>query len=139
MDKPIRILAIEDDEFIRIFLKDIFWIHGIKDGYQFRMVDNIKSAEELVADRETRPDLIFLDLMLPPCLGGTINREAGFHFLEKLKSNPDTGDIKVIIFSAYRDRELQDRALKLGADKFLLKGEQLPQDLITVSREVLKI
>jgi CheY-like chemotaxis protein len=139
MLKPIKILSVEDDEFMRIFLKDVFWLHGRGNGFnacEFEMVDNVRDAEEKIADPEAKPDLIFLDLMLPQAQEGVLDREAGFKFLKKIKSNPKTKDIKIIIFSAYKDKELQEKALKLGAEKFLLKGEHLPQDLIKIAHEV---
>jgi len=139
MEKSIKILSIEDDEFMRIFLKDVFWLHGRGnnlDDCEFGMVDNVRDAEERIANPETKPDLIFLDLMLPQTKDGALDKEAGFKFLEKIKSNPKTKDIKIVVFSAYRDKELQSRALKLGAEKFLLKGENLPQDLIRVVHEL---
>lgn len=136
-EKPIKILSVEDDEFMRIFLRDIFWIHGVKHNYEFQMTENTGKAKELLQDPKNRPDIIFLDLMLPDHTGGTLDKEAGFHFLEYIKSTPELKDIKVIIFSAYSDKEIKDKALALGADNFLVKGEYLPQELIKATQDLL--
>jgi len=136
MEKPIKILSVEDDEFMRIFLKDVFWLHGISNNFQFNVVENIKKAEDCVANPETKPDLIFLDVVLPDHIGGTLDKEGGLRFLQELKSNPETKNIKVVIFSAYGDKEIKEKALKLGAEKYLLKGENLPQDLIRIAQEL---
>ena len=101
------------------------------------MVDNLSDAEKFLVKPETKPDLIFLDLMMPERKNEGVNKEAGFHFLKKLKSNPQTKDIKIVIFSAYRDKKIRDRVLKLGADRFLIKGECLPQGIIKVANEIL--
>jgi len=140
MMNPIKILSVEDDEFMRIFLKDIFWLHCRSVGFgncELEIVDNIKDAEEKIFNPETKPNLIILDVMLPQNKNGSIDREGGFKLLEKIKSDPKNKDIKVVIFSAYRDKELQSRALKMGAEKFLVKGEHLPHDLAKVIYEVL--
>lgn len=137
MDNPIKILSVEDDEFMRIFLRDIFWIHGVKHNYEFQMVENIAKAKELLGHPENKPDIIFLDLMLPDHTGGTLDKEAGFHFLEFLKASAELKNIKVIIFSAYNDKEIKDKAAALGADRFLVKGEYLPQELIKATQDLL--
>jgi len=140
MEKSIKILSVEDDEFMRIFLRDVFWLHCQGDGFEgceLEIVDNIKDAEEKIFNSETKPNLVILDLMLPQNKNGSIDREGGFKLLEKIKSDPQNKDIKVVIFSAYRDKELQSRALKMGAEKFLVKGEYLPHDLAKVIYEVL--
>lgn len=137
MIKPIKILSIEDDEFMRIFLKDIFWIHGSKSNIEFVSVENVKKAEEILEDKKFAPDLIFLDLVLPDKESGkAATMASAFQFLEKLKANPQTKDVKVIVFSGYSDREIKKRALSLGADKFLLKGEYLPHELINLVQEI---
>lgn len=135
-NRPIKILSIEDDEFMRIFLKDIFWIHGPRNNIEFVNVKNIKEAEEMLNNKKFAPDLIFLDLMLPNEENGKADMAASFQFLEKLKANLETKDIKVVIFSGYSDKEIKKRVLSLGADKFLLKGEYLPHELIKVVQEI---
>lgn len=136
-EKPIKILSIEDDEFMRIFLKDIFWIHGSKNNIEFASVENVKKAEEILEDKKFMPNLIFLDLVLPDEESGkAATMASAFQFLEKLKANPQTKDVKVIVFSGYSDKEIRKRALSLGAEKFLLKGEYLPHELIKIVQEI---
>jgi DNA-binding NarL/FixJ family response regulator len=136
--EEIKILSIEDDEFMRIFLKDVFWVHGMqaKDDVKLTMVDSFKKVKDILCDPSTRPDIILLDLMVPDENEGIVDREAGFHFLEEIKTNKDTKDIKVIIFSGFSDKEIKDKATKLGADRFLVKGEYLPKELINAIHEV---
>ena len=138
MDNSIKILAIENDEFIKIFLKDVFWIHGDKNNFDFAVVDNYKKAEGCIADLKTKPHLIFLDLFLPspPQDKRAIVDESGFSFLEKIKSDPKTKNIKVIVFSPYGEETIKSRALKLGADKFLVKGDLLPEEIIKISEDL---
>lgn len=132
-----KILSIEDDAFMKMFIKDVFWLYGIKEGYLFQSANNIKKGWSVVDNPETKPDLILLDLVLPEIELGPLQKDGGFQFLEKLRSNPETKDIKVIIFSSYKDEELKERAMKLGAEDFLIKGERLPRELIDAVKKAL--
>ncbi|MEW5907623.1 MAG: response regulator [Patescibacteria group bacterium] len=137
MNGPIKILAIEDDEFIRILLMDIFWIHGVKDNLQLLLASNISEARDIL-NRE-KPALIILDMMLPEKEEEPLNKLAGCKFLEELKKNSRTRDIKILVFSGFDDKELKEKAMKLGADKFLVKGEHMPKELLDSIKELINI
>lgn len=134
---PIKVLAVDDDEFMRIFLKDVFWLHNNSND-KFDVVSNLKKAKEFVKDEKSKPNLIFLDLRLPEEDGQTPDMENSFRFLSELKKNPATKNIKVIIFSSFGDKEIQDRSLKLGADKFMVKGEYLPQEIMEIAGKIVR-
>ena len=134
---PLKILAIDDDEFIRIFMKDVFWIYG-KTADTFTIVSDLKKAKAFLSDPKTKPNLIFLDLRLPNEDGGAPDMENSFKFLEGLKKTESTKNIKVIVFSSFGDKEIQDHVLKLGADKFMIKGEYLPQEIMEEARLILR-
>ena len=134
-EKPLKILSIDDDEFIRIFLKDIFWMHG-GNQHDLTVFPNIKKARQFMTDPKNKPDLIFLDLRLPEEDGGPVGVENSFKFLKDIKTSPETKDVKVIIFSSFGDKEIQDKAVKLGACKFLIKGESLPSEILRIVKEL---
>ncbi len=130
-----KILAIEEDEFMKIFLKDVFWMH--RDGHdEFFVASSVKKAKDILKEMKPKPDLIFLSLQLPDCEGGKCDIETGYGILKELKSSPKTKDIKIIVFSSFGDKEIENKAMKLGADKFLVKGEHLPADIIKISQEI---
>ena len=62
---------------------------------------------------EEQPDLILLDLMLPDM--------SGVEVLTRLRANPQTCDIPVVVFSASPDPEMRLATLQAGADDFLSK------------------
>lgn len=131
--KKIKILLVDDDEMIRILFRDIFWLHANAEKYEIESVSHIKKAEELLKDPATRPDIIFLDLLLPyqEADGKNINTvEGSFKLLEKIKTNPELNKIKVIIFSGYDDPAYQTRATELKADAYMIKSQNLPKDII---------
>lgn len=101
------IYCIEDDKSIReiemyTLQSTGFETKGFEDGHSF--------FEEL---KEEKPDLILLDVMLPD--------EDGISILTKLKKNPDTSDIPVIIASAKGEEYDKIKGLDTGADDYLAK------------------
>lgn len=59
------------------------------------------------------PNLVLLDIMLP--------EEDGLSILQKLRSNPDTSDVPVIILTAKADEYDKVRGFDLGADDYVPK------------------
>jgi CheY-like chemotaxis protein len=67
-----------------------------------------------------RPDVIVMDLAMP--------RLNGISAVHRLKQEPRTHNIPVIILTGYAFRAIQHGALEAGADVFLTKP-CLPEDL----------
>src|SRR5205809_5273241 len=72
---------------------------------------NGRSALE-IADSEL-PDIILLDIMMP--------RMDGFEVCRRLKANPRTADVPVVMVTALSDVADRLRGLESGADEFLTK------------------
>lgn len=73
-----------------------------------------QSGEEALEKIEAQPpDIILLDLMMPGM--------SGFDVTERLKENPDTRHIPIIIITGLSDPDANVKAIKAGADDFLIK------------------
>ena len=79
----------------------------------YETVQAVDGAGALRTASELQPDLILLDLMLPDI--------EGVEVLRRLRADPLTRDIPVIIITARQDRDAKMRALHMGADEFLSK------------------
>ncbi|MEK7635944.1 MAG: response regulator [Patescibacteria group bacterium] len=134
----IKILLVDDDEMLRIYFKDIFWIHNLEYKYELTVVDNIKKAEEIINNSETRPDIIFLDLVMPIEIDGRIKTtpEAGLGLLKKIKSDPKLKNTKIIVLSGHNEKALMSEVKKLGAENYLIKGDNLPKDLVNFIEKI---
>lgn len=129
-----KILLIDDNEIMRIFFKDVFWLHGLDDKFKLELADGIEEAKKILADQERCPSIIFLDLVMPFEKDGRkiISEEAGLAFLKEIKTDKNLSKIRVFVFSSSDSKKTIETALKAGAERFLVKQEHLPQDLVKV-------
>ena len=75
---------------------------------------------------EEKPDLILMDVMMPLM--------SGYDALDRLKGDPDTRDIPVVMLSAKSQRYEQEEGLRRGALQYICKPFT-PRDLAdTVNR-----
>ncbi len=102
-----RVLIVDDVATNRIVLK----VKLAGACYETLQAGDGESALRIA--RETLPDVILLDVMLPDMHGMEVCRQ--------LKLDPVTRDIPVIMITALRDAEARRAALRAGADDFLSK------------------
>ncbi|MBL8531140.1 MAG: PleD family two-component system response regulator [Hyphomonadaceae bacterium] len=103
-----RILVVDDLEANRRLLEAKL----TAEYYDVLLASRGEEAVQL-AKRE-RPDLILLDVMMP----GGID---GFEACRRLKAQPETRHIPVVICTTLDDRESKVRGLQAGAEEFLTK------------------
>ena len=106
-----RILVVDDERDVRELVKTTLQ----ENGYQVLEATDGVEAYAAAADAAVaeKPDLIVLDLMLP--------KLNGFEVLEKLKQNPQTSYIPVVILSARGQAQDENRALSSGATDYMTK------------------
>lgn len=129
----IKILLVDSDEMMRIYFRDIFWVHGRDNTYNIELASSIEEAEGKIKDENTKPDVVFLDILLQVqggdnSIGEQIQRAVSF--VEKIKNNKDWSNIKVIIYSAHKEKHIKEKFGQLGIEEYLIKGELLPKEII---------
>jgi len=117
VDEDVRVLLIEDDA----AAAEMYRLRLAADGYSVVVGRDGEEGLRMAADEA--PDFIYLDLRLPGL--------DGFEVLERLRADPATTHIPVIILSNYGEPELRERGLKLGALEFLVKADTTPAQLST--------
>ncbi|OGZ18015.1 MAG: hypothetical protein A2V72_02020 [Candidatus Nealsonbacteria bacterium RBG_13_37_56] len=111
-----KILIIEDDKLLRKVIGKKLAMEN------YKIVEATDGEEGLRLSGSEQPDLILLDLILPE-----IN---GFEVLARLKKNPNTFKIPVIILSNLGDEEKVEKGLKLGATDYLIKADLDPGEIV---------
>ena len=115
-----RVLVVDDDaktvELVKLYLN--------RDGY--RVLTAYDGVESLRLARESRPDLIVLDLMLP-----------GMDGLEVCRTLRDESDVPIIMLTARTTDEDKLTGLGLGADDYVTKPFS-PRELAARIRTVLR-
>src|SRR5579864_9619041 len=117
VEDDVKVLLIEDDA----AAAEMYRLRLAADGYT--VVIGRDGDEGLRMASDEAPDFIYLDLRLPGL--------DGFEVLERLRADPATTHIPVIILSNYGEPELRERGLKLGALEFLVKADTTPAQLST--------
>ncbi len=118
-----RILVVDDDAAV----VELFRRMLVRDGSAHRLVET--AADGFEAGRKIatfNPDLVILDLMMPGL--------DGFSVCERVKSDPETEHIKVLVVTGFGTEEKIERAFQLGADAYLLKPLSPEQLLERVER-----
>jgi len=89
--------------------------------------DGLEAMEIIERDR---PDLILLDVMMP--------RMSGFEVCQKIKGNPLTRDVVVIMVTALHEVGDFERAAECGTNDFITKPVNKPE-LLTRVRSLLEL
>jgi two-component system, OmpR family, alkaline phosphatase synthesis response regulator PhoP len=119
-----RVLVVDDNpqnqELLAAYLETM--------GVEVRMADDgVTALQQVAADP---PDLILLDIMMP--------RMSGFEVCTKLKSDPATRDIPVIMVTALDRMADIQRAVDCGTDDFLSRPLSR-LELVTRVKNLLKV
>ena len=80
--------------------------------------------------RTEKPDLIILDVMLPGM--------DGFEICHRLRSEPETVKLPVLMFSAKAQEADKDTGLRVGADDYLVKPAA-PSDIVNRVEKLLSV
>jgi two-component system alkaline phosphatase synthesis response regulator PhoP len=102
-----KVLVVDDEEYIQHILNFSFGAEG------YEVVTAADGEEAVAKARNEKPDIIVLDIMMP--------KMDGYEACRKLKSDPKTKDIPVILLTAKGrdvDRKLGSEA---GADDYVVK------------------
>lgn len=109
------ILIVEDDK----VLNDAYRLTLSRDGHTVTSVFNGQEALDAVQTEE--PDIILLDILMPG-----VN---GIDFLEKYDVLNKHPAVKVVILSNLGEGNEVQRAMALGAYKYIVKAHESPEDL----------
>ncbi len=117
------VLLVEDSATQREMISDFLKEKGLKVTIAR---DGIEALEKVAANR---PDLVLLDIVMP--------RMNGFEFCRRLKSNPKTNQIPVVMCSSKSEQFDRYWGLKQGADAYIAKPFH-PSELANTLKHLLR-
>jgi two-component system alkaline phosphatase synthesis response regulator PhoP len=119
-----NILVVDDNEqnleLLQAYLEDV----------HCRTIPARDGIEALEIIKKSKPDLVLLDVMMP--------KMSGFEVCRRIKNNPETADLPVIMVTALNELRDIERAIESGTDDFLSKPVN-KLELITRVKTMLKL
>lgn len=117
------ILLVEDDTFLAGMYKTKFELEG------FTVVTADDGFKGFQMAKESKPDIILLDILLP--------KMDGFEVLAKLQASSDTKTIPVILLTNLGQKEDVKKGFELGARGYLIKAHFMPSEVVEKVKSVL--
>ena len=101
------ILCVDDEKHNRDLLRAVLVPHG------FEVIEAVDGPQALEAAKESQPDLILLDVMMPGMDGYAVCRA--------IKENPLIRDIPVVMVTMLKEKAERIKSIEAGAEDFLSK------------------
>jgi DNA-binding response OmpR family regulator len=108
MDGKSKMILVVDDE--PHVIRSLTFVLN-KEGYDTLAATDGEEAVEKI--RESRPGLVFLDVMMP--------KKNGYEVCQEIKGDPDLQDTHVIMLTARGQEADREKGLSMGADEFITK------------------
>lgn len=110
-----RILIVDDEEAFR--LEQTLHLEKLR----VEITEAVNGKDALAKIDKVKPHLIITDIGMPVM--------DGLELLAKIKSNPETANIPVIVVTVFEGMEIREKAFRSGADDFVPKPFD-PEELI---------
>jgi CheY-like chemotaxis protein len=117
------ILLVEDEPVFRLIYRGVLQ----NAGYTVIEAPDGQTGWEMI--RQQKPDLVLLDLILP--------RMSGHEVLHNIRSDAETRNIPVVIFSVMGQEKDVERSFALGANEHRMKGMESPMKILGLIQELL--
>ncbi len=104
---PVALIVEDDPQERRLLEAQLAGLHCTTLG-----ADTAAAGLELA--RQSAPDVILLDLLLPD--------RSGYDFISLIKNDPECSRVPILVVSAMSEVQDRVKALELGADDFIVKG-----------------
>lgn len=117
------IAIIEDDK----MLAEIYEISLEAAGFQAEIAHDGKAGLELI--KKSLPDLVLLDIMMPIMSGDQV--------LKHMRESTWGKDIPVVMATNISESEAPDELMKLKFERFLIKANNSPKQIIEIIKEIL--
>ena len=119
-----RVLIVDDEPNIAISVDFLMRREG------FEVLVAHDGEEGLARIRADRPDIIVLDVMMP--------KLDGLEVLKKIRENPETKDLLVIMLTNMGSEAIAEKIYRLGATDYFVKADFTPLEVANKVKDLLK-
>jgi DNA-binding response OmpR family regulator len=123
-----KILIVDDEVHIKMLLEQT--LEELEDEYDVELFTASDGEEGLEFIRNERPDLVFLDIMMP--------KMNGYEVCRIVLDDGDLGDVKIILLTAKGQEVDRKQGLELGAMMYMTKPFD-PDEILKVSKDLLEL
>jgi len=123
-----KILIVEDEVHIRTLLEQA--LEELEDEHSVEVLSAGDGEEGLEMIRAHRPQVVFLDIMMP--------KVNGYEVCRAVKKDPELKDTMIVLLTAKGQEVDRKKGLELGAYDYMTKPFD-PDELVELARELLRV
>ncbi|NPA39992.1 MAG: response regulator [Thermodesulfobacteria bacterium] len=123
-----KILIVDDEAYIRTLLEQI--LEELEDEYGVKVLVARDGKECLEIIKKEKPDLVFLDVMMP--------KMNGYDVCKQIKLDPELKDIKIVFLTAKGQEADKKQGLDFGALKYITKPFD-PDEILEETKKLLNL
>lgn len=120
-----KLLIVDDEAHIRMLIEQT--LEDLEDeGVEMLFADNGEKALQII--QEERPNLVFLDVMMP--------KMNGMEVCQRVKKELNLTDVYIILLTAKGQEVDRQKGLEMGADRYMTKPFD-PDEMYAIAEEIL--
>jgi len=125
---PGKILIVDDEVHIRMLLEQTLEELEEDNGVEILSAQNGEEGLELI--RAEKPDVVFLDIMMP--------KLNGYEVCQRVREDPGAASIGIVLLTAKGQEVDRRQGLELGASRYMTKPFD-PDEVLKVAKELLNL
>jgi len=120
-----KLLIVDDEAHIRMLIEQT--LEDLEDeGVELLFADNGEKALSII--QEERPNLVFLDVMMP--------KMNGMEVCQRVKKELNLTEVYIILLTAKGQEVDRQKGLEMGADRYMTKPFD-PDEMFAIAEEIL--
>lgn len=123
-----KILIVDDEVHIKMLLEQT--LEELEDEFDVELFTASDGEEGLTFIRKERPDLVFLDIMMP--------KMNGYEVCRIVMEDEEFEGIKIILLTAKGQEVDRKQGLEMGAKMYMTKPFD-PDEILRVSKDLLEL
>jgi len=125
---PGKVLIVDDEVHIRMLLEQTLEELEEDCGVEILSAQNGEEGLELI--RAEKPDVVFLDIMMP--------KLNGYEVCQRVKEDPEVNGVGIVLLTAKGQEVDRRQGLELGASRYMTKPFD-PDEVLKVAKELLNL